>query len=612
MKTAYGSFHRAKINTELENTQALKENYNPFKAHMEKVIEIRIYLKYNFHKNDIDEQFINDLEQEYATQFLEKMEFLPTKMNINKILKLRPMEQCDFHLTQEQVRNKPVKLIHIYPNTNINKNNNKGKDKLKILLSNEYFEEKLNQNYQKNNKEDIISKIKKREIKRDELNLYQRENVDNMISDARDEILDKQLYNQNLEMTDKKLLTIDNIRDKYLNPNNKNILEIDSDKKMVAKAKFQNISGAYKNDILTMEKYKFPFLNIELDRNILDEVTKPVDLPVEIIMKDVNFILDNFPIEELIDIDDLEKKEMSKTVSQFKNTSNRKQLYYKIKSVKREDIIYIYKKIQNLKVYRIIGLTLNLIYWIVFGYINRFQIDKATKQYVFFKLLQEIKLLENGFKAKRLYNKIYIPLLILIVRIECENVFTHRFRQLFNKSENRKNALERINELITVIYDPHCYYNTFTIIGGNTSVLKHKLSKKILPSYKSKTYVTSNFVDQLFTKFKSVRNIKMNKEKGMEKELDKDFELDIWKKERKFIADSKTKFFGVLFNNINQSLKKRNLEPIFSIKKGEKINYDNNNNNKDVIKEIENDDEDEKIIENLERKNRTDGFFYNK
>ena len=611
MKTVYGSFHRAKINTELENTQALKENYNPFKAHMEKVIEIRIYLKYNFHKNDIDEQFINDLEQEYATQFLEKMEFLPTKMNINKILKLRPLEQCDFHLTQEQVRNKPVKLIHIYPNTNINKNKNKGKDKLKILLSNEYFEEKLNQNYQKNNKEDIISKIKKREIKRDELNLFQRENVDNMISDARDEILDKQLYNQNLEMTDKKLLTIDNIRDKYLNPNNKNILEIDSDKKMVAKAKFQNISGAYKNDILTMEKYKFPFLNIELDRNILDEVTKPVDLPVEIIMKDVNFILDNFPIEELIDIDDLEKKEMSKTVSQFKNTSNRKQLYYKIKSVKREDIIYIYKKIQNLKVYRIIGLTLNLIYWIVFGYINRFQIDKATKQYVFFKLLQEIKLLENGFKAKRLYNKIYIPLLILIVRIECENVFTHRFRQLFNKSENRKNALERINELITVIYDPHCYYNTFTIIGGNTSVLKHKLSKKILPSYKSKTYVTSNFVDQLFTKFKSVRNIKMNKEKGMEKELDKDFELDIWKKERKFIADSKTKFFGVLFNNINQNLKKRNLEPIFSIKKGDKLKYDNNNN-KDVIKEIENDDEDEKIIENLERKNRTDGFFYNK
>jgi hypothetical protein len=369
-----------------------------------------------------------------------------------------------------------------------------------------------------------------------------------------------------------------------------------------------------------MEKYQFPFLNIDLDRNILDEITKPVDLPIEIIMKDVNFILDNFPIEELIDIDDLDKKEMSKTFSQFKNTNSRKQLYYKIKSVKREDIIYIYKKLQNLKVYRIIGLTLNLIYWIVFGYMNRFQIDKATKQFVFFKLLQEIKLLENEFKAKRLYNKIYMPLLILVVRIECENVYTHRFRQLFSKSENKKNALERINELITIIYDPHCYYNTFTIMGGNTSILKHKLSKKILPSYKSKTYVTSNFVDQLFTKFKSIRNIKINKEKGMEKELDKDFELEIWKKERKFIAESKTKFFGVLFNNINQNLKKRNLEPIFSIKKDERLKY-NNLNNKNVIKEIENDDDDDEKIDserNIEKtidrniKYRTDGFFYNK
>ena len=339
MKTNLPNLKSKKLAVEMEDPEHMREAYNPFKAHMEKVIEIRIFLKYNFHKNDIDDAFINDLEQEYACQFLEKMQFLPTHQNIAKLLKFRPIEHCDFHLTQEQVRNKLVKLIHIYPN---NRSEKKTKDKLKILFGkNEEFEGKLKQNVQIAHKEDVVGKIKKREIKRDEMLLFQRENVDNMISDARDEILDKQLYNQNLEMTDKKLLTIDNIRDKYLNPNNKNILEIDSDKKMVAKAKFQNISGAYKNDILTMEKYKFPFFNIELDRNILDEVTKPVDLPVEIIMKDVNFILDNFPIEELIDIDDLEKKEMSKTVSQFKNTSNRKQLYYKIKSVKREDIIYI-------------------------------------------------------------------------------------------------------------------------------------------------------------------------------------------------------------------------------------------------------------------------------
>ena len=132
--------------SELENTDKLKENYNPFKAHMEKIIEIRIFLKFNFHKNDIDDAFINDLEQEYACQFLDKMQYLPTKQNIAKILKFRPLELCDFHLSQEEIRNKTVKLIHIYPN-NRNNNEKRGRDKLKLLLSNEAFGEALQQNF---------------------------------------------------------------------------------------------------------------------------------------------------------------------------------------------------------------------------------------------------------------------------------------------------------------------------------------------------------------------------------------------------------------------------------------------------------------------------------
>ena len=107
---------RDKKNMDLENTDKLKENFNPFRAHMEKIVEIKIFLKFSFHKNDIDDAFINDLEQEYACQFLDKMHYLPTKQNIAKILKFRPIELCDFHLSQEEVRNKIVKLIHIYPN----------------------------------------------------------------------------------------------------------------------------------------------------------------------------------------------------------------------------------------------------------------------------------------------------------------------------------------------------------------------------------------------------------------------------------------------------------------------------------------------------------------
>jgi hypothetical protein len=188
-----------------------------------------------------------------------------------------------------------------------------------------------------------------------------------------------------------------------------------------------------------------------------------------------------------------------------------------------------------------------------------------------------------------------MPLLILILRIECENIFSNKFTLLFNRRENKKAAMEKINELVTTIFDPHAYYNTFTIIGGNTALLKHKLNKKILPQYKSKTYVTSNLIDQLFTNFKSQKNIVQHNEKGIEYGLDKDFDIAVWEQEKKYIASSKTKFFGFIFNKINQGLKKRNLEPIFTVKKpmpnrnksqsiisykGAKLNNDNLENNK--------------------------------
>ena len=101
--------------TDLENIGSLKEAFNPFLSHLEKVIEVRIFLKFTFHKTDIDDEFIKDLEDEYAVQYLTKMEYLPTKEYKNKLLSLRPIEQSDFHLSVETIREKTVKVIHIYP-----------------------------------------------------------------------------------------------------------------------------------------------------------------------------------------------------------------------------------------------------------------------------------------------------------------------------------------------------------------------------------------------------------------------------------------------------------------------------------------------------------------
>ena len=61
------------------------------------------------------------MEIEYAEQYLNKLEMLPTKSLIKKIIKLKPLEKCDFYLTSEVVKNineeKQFKIVHIYPNS---------------------------------------------------------------------------------------------------------------------------------------------------------------------------------------------------------------------------------------------------------------------------------------------------------------------------------------------------------------------------------------------------------------------------------------------------------------------------------------------------------------
>ena len=86
---------------------------------MNKVREIKIYLNSDFHKGSVDFEFLKDIENEYAEQYLTKMGFLPTKNLIKKLLSLKPIEKCDFLLSDEKVyindKNKDVKVIHIYP-----------------------------------------------------------------------------------------------------------------------------------------------------------------------------------------------------------------------------------------------------------------------------------------------------------------------------------------------------------------------------------------------------------------------------------------------------------------------------------------------------------------
>ena len=106
-----------------------KENkLDTFNNRLNEVQEIKIYLSKNFNAYDVDETFIKDMELEYAEQYLNKLEILPTKDLIQKVLLLRPLEKCDFYLTNESMLTngveKLMKIVHIYPGACVS---NKGK-----------------------------------------------------------------------------------------------------------------------------------------------------------------------------------------------------------------------------------------------------------------------------------------------------------------------------------------------------------------------------------------------------------------------------------------------------------------------------------------------------
>ena len=540
----------------MDNVELIKENFSPFLRKMSKIIEIRIYLKATFHKSDIDDNFIRDLEIEYAEQYLNKMEYIPSKENIKKLLSLKPIEHCDFHLSTENVEvygsDKQVKVIHIYPNNNNNIDKENSKEKLKYFLSNQDFEEVMKKNAKKAKnrklKEDPIEKIKSNDKNVDNL-IYNKEMVDNLFAKARDDILDKQLYSSaNMAMNID--LSIENIRKNFIIlPNND---DNSSDNRIFnTKGKFLNISkvSSNKKNILNDNKYQFPILGVEnLDKETIKEITKPIETPIEVIMKDINYILDNFPIEGLVSIDG------NKDEIPGKNISN-DNMHYKISVGTKQELISIYKHLQTQCVYRIVGLTMNLLYWIIFGQVRRIQIDRSTKQCIYIKLLKEIQMAQNCFINKRLYIKIFFPLLIIIIRIEAENIFSRKFKLLFKDDKNKIEAMKKANDVISEIFDPHCYYNTFTIMSGNAGVLKHKTSKNLFPRYKEKVFATSNLVEQMFNNDnRDIDNSKRTKYEN--KELDN---------RKKYIMNYKIDFFSDMLDRVNMNLKKRNLEPIFSV-----------------------------------------------
>ena len=536
------------------------------------VQEIKIFLSQNFNAFDVDETFIKDMEIEYAEQFLNKLEILPTKYYINKILTLRPLEKCDFYLTSESIisngEEKQAKIVHIYPNT-ADKNINKKK----LIQSEDDKQNRaksyLNKNIEsvikpKQNMENKILKEKIATIKKNNKNenqnlIYNKDNIDEIFNKNYDDMEELKLFSQ--KKTVNVNLSFENIKKKYIiikkigeKPDEINNLNF--------KAKFYHISNSVssKKNILEDPKYKVDMTDLQnLNEDIIKEITTPIDIQLEAIMTDINYILDNFPLEKFINIEEdfgLNSKNnkissKSKDYTQRSKSQGSEKLY-KINLEHQEDIIKVCKIFHSMDFYRLVCITLNLIYWVIFGNQNDVQIDINTKEYLYLKLLSQIDLINERIKDMKLLAKVFIPLEIIIMRIEVDNYLSRKFIHLFDddNKENKENIMIKVNNLITEIFDKHGYMNSFETICGTRKEFNVKFIKNLLPRLKRNIFETSNMLEQLFN------NDRLNTSKT---------NLENIKQRQDFILGPKADFFNSYLTKINNKLKKRNLAPIFTV-----------------------------------------------
>ena len=554
-----------------------------FLKRIKEIQEIKIFLSQNFNAYDVDENFIKDMEIEYAEQYLNKLEMLPTKHLIKKILTLRPLEKCDFYLTSEVVKSnegdKQAKIVHIYPNTvETNKKKlNQSEDEKQISARNylkKNIESVINPKPKDENKvlKDKIASIKKNNKSENDNMIYNKENIDEIFTKNYDDMEELKLFSQkNTVNVD---LSFDNIKKKYIII--KKLGEFRDDSSNINfKAKFYNISNSIssKKNILDDPKYVVDITELNnLNEDIINEVTNPIDVQLEAIMTDINFILDNFPMDKFINIEEdfglNSKNKNSPKNGEYsrRSKSQGSNKLFRINLDKQEDIIKVCKIFHSMDFYRLVCITLNLIYWITFGNQNNIKIDINTKEYLYLKLLSQIDLINSKLQDIKLLSKIFIPLEIIIIRIEVDNYLSRKFIHLFDETnpKDKEKIMIKVNNLITEIFDKHGYMNSFETICGTQKELNTKFMKNQLPRFKKQIFGTSNMLEQLFNKDKI--------------DINKDNMEDI-KQRQEFIMGPKVDFFNSYLKKINKKLKKRNLAPIFTIS--------NNNNIKNIPNKTE-------------------------
>ena len=417
-------------------------------------IAISIPLKGGPERAELTEDFLKVIETEYAVRYLEQINVEPTRKNINRILKEMPIENCRFKAQWLQPSDWLANTLIIYPNA-----------RPKVATDQPVSNQLANK---------LETQTISKELKREEsqLTLAHFRKPEPGAGKAEENIQEEKVK-----------IDLDpiNIKKKFLLPFMDQQLQI---------------SESDSDDLITSKVFKFPFETLTVSAAHIKELMKPIDISVEEVISRLKDVVVGFP-EGLVPPSLTEsKKKLEKKPNTKPDRSGDKNME-KAKSLDspREKKIKFIRStlalINNENNARLVGIVSHFCYWTVFGHLHSIGISRDQQQQMFVTLVD----LFNKKIPKQL-KQMYRSLLILIIRILTENIFINHFKQFFSIQTQAMLANQRVQSIISKLFDPDGYFSRFSFLEAGMDALGANLKGK--SKMNSKYFSISSMVKSLF------------------------------------------------------------------------------------------------------------------
>lgn len=447
MSRLYDTWHK-------ENSHKLPKAFKTIKGAKasdlyEKPVEITIYLKKRADPTDLSEEFLKTIEQEYAVRYLELLGVAPTAKNVQKIKEQVPLVSCEIKGKWLRTSGWLADALTICPNRKPNTAPKPMSRQFSMRLDGQtnsdmpkQFDNTLNFNHLKKRAEsgpDLLSELHPIDI------------------------------------------TLETIKSKFLFPfmnehsepavarhfvNYALIGESQSEA-----AERSEILQQNPEELLNSKLFKFPFDSITVATSQIREVMKAVEISVADVTNDINYICKNFPINDLpFSINIVESK------------------------IRKVDIIR--KALLSCAAdqsIRLIGLMAHFCYWTIFGHLHNEPIERDYFQSMFVSILHLYYEAEQEAKS---HVQLNLALLLLVLRIEVDYIFTKSFPEFLTVPVQRKVLQFKLQQVITRLLDPEVFLSRLSFLESSLEALH--LKPKYRENLKGKYYSTSAIVKSLF------------------------------------------------------------------------------------------------------------------